>query len=398
MPRPRVHVVVGTRPEAVKLAPLVLAMRAEGSVEPVVIATGQHPEMVDQVLSDFGIEPDVRLVLDRRTGDQAELVAQLCPALDRALVDSSGVVVQGDTTTVLVGGLVAFWRRLPLIHLEAGLRSGDVHSPFPEEANRRILGVVADLHLAPTRRAVNALLAERVDQERVLLVGNTVVDAVLAVAGRTGTEAHLSDVEAAVDAGHRLVLVTAHRRESWGTPLADILTAVAQVLDEHPDCFAVVPAHANPAVRAQVDAALGAHPRAIVTGPLSHPTLCRLLSRATLVMTDSGGIQEEAPSFRVPTLILREITERMEAVESGWAALVGTDTARIAAAAKELLDGTVSLPTTGNPFGDGHAARRSAQAIGWLLGIAPRPSEFEPQTEIAVPTQAGRRTSQLLAG
>src|SRR5690242_3216425 len=170
MPKPRIHVVVGTRPEAVKLAPLVLAMRAEGSVEPVVVATGQHHQMVDQVLGDFGIEPDERLVLDRRSGEQAELVGQLCPALDRALVDSSGVVVQGDTTTVLVGGLVAFWRRLPLIHLEAGLRSGDVQSPFPEEANRRILGVLADLHLAPTRRAVEALLAEKVDPERVLLV------------------------------------------------------------------------------------------------------------------------------------------------------------------------------------------------------------------------------------
>lgn len=377
--RPRVHVVVGTRPEAVKLAPLVLEMRAAGAVEPVVVATGQHPEMVDQILDDFGIVPDVRIKLDRSTGDQAELVSQLCIALDRAFVDSAGVVVQGDTTSVLVGGLVAFWRRLPVIHLEAGLRSGDLHAPFPEEANRRLLGVFADLHLAPTRRAAEALLAERTDRERVVLVGNTVVDAVLAVSGRAAPpdDPRLREVErACAEDGRRMLLVTAHRRESWGRPLDDILAAVAQVLDERPDCIAVLPAHANPAVRRQVEVALGDHPQVVVTDPLPHPTMCRMLARASLVLTDSGGIQEEAPSFRVPVLVLREVTERAEAVETGWAELVGTDQARIVAAAKELLDGVAPLPRTGNPFGDGHAARRSAQAIAWLLGRGVRPTEY----------------------
>src|SRR5690349_6240345 len=250
IPRPRVHVIVGTRPEAVKLAPLVLAMGSDGVVEPVVVTTGQHPEMVDQVLGDFGIVPDIRLEIERSTGEQSELAAQLCPALDRALVDSAAVVVQGDTTSVLIGGLVAFWRQLPLIHLEAGLRSGDLASPFPEEANRRILGVMADLHLAPTRRAVAALLSERVDPDRVVLVGNTVVDAAMAMASRADVEPFVADVEDALAGGCKLLLVTAHRRESWGLPLDDILAAVVQVLDEHPECLVVLPAHANPAVRA----------------------------------------------------------------------------------------------------------------------------------------------------
>lgn len=396
MPMPRMHVVVGTRPEAVKMAPLITAMRAEGLVEPVVVTTGQHPELVRTVLDGFGIAPDVSLDLDRRTGDQAELMGLLCPALDRVLVEgrSAGVVVQGDTTSVLAGGLVALWRRLPVVHLEAGLRSGDLRAPFPEEANRRLVGVFADLHLAPTRRAADALLREGAEPERVLLVGNTVVDAVVHVAARPATplaDPRLADVERACRAREtRLVLVTAHRRESWGRPLDDVLGAVEQVLAEHPDCLAVLPAHGNPAVRRQVEVALGAHPRVVVTDPLPHTVLCRLLAMASIVLTDSGGIQEEAPSFRVPVLVLREVTERGEAVEGGWARLVGTDRARIVAAAKEILDGHATLPATGNPFGDGRAGVRSAQAVAWLLGRSPRPAEFVP--DAPPPDAAGAGT------
>jgi UDP-N-acetylglucosamine 2-epimerase (non-hydrolysing) len=380
---PAVHVVVGTRPEAVKMAPLAAALRASGRVRPVMVATGQHTTMVTQALDAFGQRPDVTLELDRRSGSQVELVAELAPALDRVLADddSAAVIVQGDTTSVLVGGLVAFWRRVPLVHLEAGLRSGDLTAPFPEEANRRLIGVVADLHLAPTRRAADALLREHVDPERVLLVGNTVVDAVRAVAASAPAldEPDLVRVDEQLTAGHtRLMLVTAHRRESWGEPLNRILDAVEQVVDEHPDLHAVLPAHANPAVRAQVDRALYGHPQVTITGPLPYTALCRLLSRATIVLSDSGGIQEEAPSFRVPVLVLRELTERMEAVDGGWAQLVGTDTARIVAAAKEVLDGTFRLPTGENPFGDGAASRRSAQAVEWLLGLGSRPADFEP--------------------
>lgn len=378
---PCVHIVVGTRPEAVKMAPLVAALRSFGLVRPVVVSTGQHPAMVAQALEAFGLRPDVSLGLDRRTGEQVELVSELAPALDRVLASdcSSAVVVQGDTTSALVGGLVAFWRKVPLVHLEAGLRSGDLAAPFPEEANRRLIGVVADLHLAPTRHAADALLREHVPAESVLLVGNTIVDAVLAIAADDTPfdDPRLSEVDELVAAGVAdLMLVTAHRRESWGEPLDRVLAAVVQILDERPSMRCVLPAHANPAVRAQVDRALARHRHVVVTDPLPYASLCRLLARSAIVLSDSGGIQEEAPSFRVPVLVLRDVTERMEAVEGGWAQLVGTDPARIVAAAKDVLDGTYALPPGGNPFGDGTAAQRCAQAVAWMLRLGPKPAEF----------------------
>ncbi|MFP5021582.1 non-hydrolyzing UDP-N-acetylglucosamine 2-epimerase [Pseudonocardia phyllosphaerae] len=377
-----VHLVVGTRPEAVKLAPLALEMRAASLVDPVLVATGQHPAMVRDTLADFGLVPDVTLTLDRRSGEQAELVARLVPELDAVVAGgSSAVVVQGDTTSALVGGLVAMWRHVPVVHLEAGLRSGDLAAPFPEEANRRMLGVFADLHLAPTATAEAALRAEGVDGPRLLRVGNTVVDAAAAIAahavGTPPTTPELAAVDAEVAAGRRrLLLVTAHRRESWGAPLNRVLRAVREIVEAHPDVVCVLPAHANPAVRAQVDAALAGEPRIVVTDPLPYRDLCRMLSRATLVLSDSGGIQEEAPTFRVPVLVLRDVTERTEAVEAGWARLVGTDDGAIVAAAKELLAEDRSLPTAPNPFGDGRAAARSAQAVAWLLGRAERPESF----------------------
>lgn len=382
MPATPVHLVVGTRPEAIKMAPLAAALRG-GPLEPVLIATGQHPTMVAQSLDAFGQAPDVVIRLDRRSGDQPELVARLAEPLDAALARRPGaaVVVQGDTTSALLGGLVGFWRQVPVVHLEAGLRSGDLAAPFPEEANRRMLGGFAALHLAPTHRACRALVAEGAAPDRVVLVGNTVVDAVLQVAAaRTPITVHdAADAErAAADGQARLVLVTAHRRESWGAPLDRVLDAVRQIVDGHPDVACVLPAHANPEVRAQVDRAVGGHPRIVVTDPLPYPDLCRLLASSTLVLSDSGGIQEEAPSFGVPVLVLREVTERMEAVEGGWAELTGTDTARIVASAKEVLAGLRPVPAGGNPFGDGRAAERSAQAIAWLVGLGPRPAEFAP--------------------
>ena len=363
------------------MAPLAAAMREGGLIEPVIVATGQHPDMVGQSLAAFGRSADITLSIERRTGEQAELVSQLCSSLDAAIGGdrSAGVVVQGDTASALAGGLVAFWRRTPLVHLEAGLRSGDLRAPFPEEANRRMIGVVADLHLAPTRRAADALIREHVDPERVHVVGNTVVDAVLAMAAADlpFEERRLVEVERLAMTGEaRLAIVTAHRRESWGSPLASVLSAVLQIVEEHLDLRCVLPAHPNPAVRSMVERALGRHDRITITGPLAYPDMCRLLARSCLVISDSGGIQEEAPSFRVPVLVLRDVTERTEAVDGGWAELVGTDSARIVAAAKEVLSGDRTMPDTGNPFGDGRAAQRGAQAIAWLLGLASRPPEF----------------------
>ena len=276
------------------------------------------------------------------------------------------------------------WRHVPVVHLEAGLRSGDLEAPFPEEANRRMLTVFADLHLAPTPRAMDALEADGVDRDRAVLVGNTAVDAALTVAERArrrldGAAQELVELCERADRGAvRLMLVTAHRRESWGAPLDRILIAVRQILDANPDVHAVVPAHPNPTVRDHVTKALRDEGRALVMAPLPYTQLCAVLARAQLVLSDSGGIQEEAPSFRVPVLVLRDVTERMEAVDGGWAELVGTDTARIVASAKRILGGGGGMPTTGNPFGDGRSAERSAQAIAWLLDQSPRPTEFQP--------------------
>lgn len=398
MSRPRVHLVIGTRPEAIKLAPLADALRSAGLVDPVLVATGQHPTMVAQALRAFDQKPDLVVHLERRSGTQAELAGALAPMLDQVVRDegSAGVVVQGDTTSALVGGLVAFWRQLPLVHLEAGLRSHDLGAPFPEEANRRMIGIIAGLHLAPTERAVKALRAERTPREKIALIGNTVVDAVLGVAARA--EQHEDPRLAAIDADcaagrARLLLVTAHRRESWGHGLDSVLAAVDRIVAEHPDLRCVAPAHPNPAVRAQVDRALAERPRIVVTDPLPYPALCRLLAGASLVLSDSGGIQEEAPSFRVPVLVLRTVTERVEAIESGWATLVGTDTERIIRHAADVLGGRWSQPTVGNPFGDGRAAERGAQAIAWLLRRAERPPEFVPTPFRSPPAERTFRRS-----
>ena len=337
------------------MAPLAAALRATGRVDPVVVATGQHTTMVTQALAAFDQRPDVTLELDRRTGEQVELVAELAPALDRILAadGSAGVVVQGDTTSALVGGLVAFWRRIPLVHLEAGLRSGDLTSPFPEEANRRLIGVVADLHLAPTQRAVDALLREHVDQRRVLLVGNTVVDAVLAAADAStrvhrpaaGPHRQPGRRRGSADAGDRAPPGVLGRRAGPGAGRgrADRRRAPRPAVRA---ARAREPGRARPGRPGAGHAPAGhGHRPAALRGRCAGCCPAR-----RIVLSDSGGIQEEAPSFRVPVLVLRDVTERMEAVDGGWAQLVGTDTARIVAAAKGVLDGSCLLPLGQQPL------------------------------------------------
>jgi UDP-N-acetylglucosamine 2-epimerase (non-hydrolysing) len=378
---PEVHLIAGTRPEAIKLAPVAAAMRAAGRLTPVLVASGQHPTMVAQALAAFDLTPDVRLPLDRVTGSQSELLTEMIRELDALFAERkpAAVVVQGDTTTTLAGALAAFWRRIPVVHLEAGLRSGDLDSPFPEEANRRMVGQVAALHLAPTALAATNLLNENIVASQVLISGNTVVDAALHVAGRElpFTDARLAAAVSAAELGKcRLVLVTAHRRESWGEPLDRILAAVRRLVAAYPDIRVVLPSHPNPAVRAQVEAGLADTPRVTVTDPLPYPELARLLSHAYLALTDSGGIQEEAPSFGVPALVLREVTERVESLHAGCAMLVGTDEDRIVAEAALLLDDRArrdAMTAGGNPYGDGRAASRTEQAVAALLGLTTRP-------------------------
>jgi UDP-N-acetylglucosamine 2-epimerase (non-hydrolysing) len=374
---PEVHLLAGTRPEAIKLAPVAARMRLAGRVRPVLVATGQHPTMVAEALAALGEHADVSLELDRGTGSQSELLAELVRKLDAHFAQwaPAAVVVQGDTTTTLAGAMAAFWRKVPVVHLEAGLRSGDLAGPFPEEGNRRMVAQIAALHLAPTTRAADNLLAEGMPAASVIITGNTVVDAALAVALRPVefTDPQVAAVEqAAAEGTIRLALVTVHRRESWGEPLERVLSAVRKLLVEYPDLWVVLPAHPNPAVRAQVEAALAGVQRAIVTDPLPYAALARILSRATIVLTDSGGIQEEAPSFGVPALVLRDVTERVESVEAGCAKLVGTEEAAILAHAMRLLDDPIahaSMVVQTNPYGDGFAAHRTEQAVAALLGL-----------------------------
>ena len=296
MSLPEVHLIGGTRPEAVKLAPVALAMRAAGLIAPVLVASGQHPAMVSQALAAFDLTPGVTLRVERGTGSQAELLTELIRQLDALWAERTpaAVLVQGDTTTSLAGALAAFWRRIPVVHLEAGLRSGDLDSPFPEEANRRLVAQVAALHLTPTPLAAMNLLDENINTADVLITGNTVVDATLAVARRRLPFENPQVAAARANAdGRRLVVVTAHRRESWGAPLDRILAAVRRLVERYADIDVILPSHPNPAVRAQVEAGLGGIERVTVTDPLPYPDLSRLLSEAYLVLTDSGGIQEE---------------------------------------------------------------------------------------------------------
>lgn len=379
-----VHLVAGTRPEAIKLAPLMPALRAQG-MTPVFVASGQHPTMVHQALHAFGLEPDVTLSVDRGSGGQAELSAALTMQLEKywGRGNPDAVVVQGDTTTVLAAALAAFWGKLPIAHVEAGLRSHDLAAPFPEEGNRRLVGQISRLHLAPTAGARANLEREGVRASDIVVTGNTVVDAVRRIAARGGrvADAGVADAVARARAGHsRLVLVTAHRRESWGEPLDRVLNAVLLVLDKYSDVEVVLPAHPNPAVARQVRTVLDEHPRVLVTEPLAYPVLVSTLTAATLVLSDSGGIQEEAPSFGVPVIVLREVTERMEAVDAGCAVLVGTDRDAVLDHACRLLDDPAeraAMVANGNPFGDGRAAERCAAAISWMLGRTDRaPVEF----------------------
>jgi len=365
----------GTRPEAVKLAPLALALDEHPALRPVLVHSGQHAGMVEQALAPFGLGVDAWLdVPPRITGGQAELAAGLLPALDDVLRRHSpgALVVQGDTTTTLAGALAAFWLGIPVVHLEAGLRTHDLAAPFPEEGARQMVTRLAALHLAPTVGAAAALRTEGVARQRIVVTGNTVVDAVLAIAARDlparDTALALLEMEIA-EAGERLVLVTSHRRESWGEPLSRTLAAVELIVAEHPDVQVLFPAHPNPLVRGQVMAALGGLPRVTVTDPLEYPDLVRALRLASVVLTDSGGIQEEAPTFGTPVLVLRDVTERMEVIDAGCAWLVGTDTARIADTTARLLSGDLLPARVGNPYGTGNAAALSVSAIEDLLGV-----------------------------
>ena len=354
--------VVGTRPEAIKMAPVVLELRRRPWARVRVLATAQHREMLDQVLELFAIAPDRDLDLMRPNQSLADLSARLLGALDGALEVEKpwAVLAQGDTTTVLATALACFYRRLPFGHVEAGLRTGDLDSPFPEEMNRSVAGRLARVHFAPTESARANLLREGIAPSAVHVTGNTVIDALLQVAAREAPP------PLGVPAGSRLILVTAHRRENFGAPLQEICRALLTLVEGNADVHVLYPVHLNPNVNDVVRRALGGHPRITLCAPLDYLPFVAAMKRSFLILSDSGGVQEEAPALGKPVLVLRAETERPEAVAEGVVKLVGTAHDTIVAEAQRLLDdeGAYRAMARGvSPYGDGHAAARIADVL-----------------------------------
>ncbi len=377
---------VGTRPEAIKMAPVLAALRKSESVETRLALTGQHSDLLDQALEAFRLEPDYDLGI-MRAGQTLYDVAQGCLEGLKEVVQSYEpdiVLVQGDTATVFFASLVGFFEKVRVGHVEAGLRSGNKWAPFPEEVFRRLTDVITDLHFAPTPRAAETLLAEGVRPDQVYVTGNTVVDALL---DATSTDREPTDPSLAAilaDPERRLILLTAHRRESFGQPLRDVFAAVRRIVDGHPDVELLYPVHPNPNVIGTANDMLGDHARIHLVEPLSYLDLVTGLRHASLILTDSGGIQEEAPTFGAPVLVLREVTERPEGVEAGVARLVGTDEERIVEEAHALLTGGGGGAGDGdaggtfNPYGDGRAGERIADIlISTLTGAARSTSDWE---------------------
>ncbi|MEO8449540.1 MAG: UDP-N-acetylglucosamine 2-epimerase (non-hydrolyzing) [Gemmatimonadota bacterium] len=370
--RYNVAIVLGTRPEAIKMAPVIRELERRSDVfRPFVIATSQHREMLAQALAAFSIKPDVDLGLTHVNKTLAEFTARALLALTDAFtrIKPRLLMVQGDTSTVVAAALAAFYSGISIAHVEAGLRSGDNRRPFPEEANRRIASCVTDLHFAPTDRARRNLIDEQIPARDIYVTGNTIVDA-LRMMRHDGVFAD-PKLNAIPWAFHRTVLVTAHRREILSTGLRSVCDALRQLLFRYPDLLVVFPVHLNPRVREVVFGELQEIDRVVLLDPISYPDLIEVMRRSTLIMTDSGGIQEEGPSLKKPVLILRDVTERPEVVDSGFGRLVGTDPVAILRAASELLTDDIAyrrMISGANPFGDGHAAELIVDAIEKRLG------------------------------
>jgi UDP-N-acetylglucosamine 2-epimerase (non-hydrolysing) len=358
----RILTVVGTRPEAVKMAPVIHALRARPWAEVRVLATAQHRQMLDQIHAFFGIAPDLDLDLMRPDQTLADLTSRMVAALDPVIAAQKPdlVMAQGDTTTVMVAALCCFYRHVPFGHVEAGLRTGDLRHPFPEEMNRLLVTRLASLHFAPTARARHNLLREGVPEAAVHVTGNTVIDALLWTADR------VDPAPFRPAAGKRLILVTAHRRENFGEPFAAVCGALRELADRS-DVEILYPVHPNPNVRDVAQRLLGSLPNVRLVAPLDYPDMVAAMRACDLILTDSGGVQEEAPSLGKPVLVLRRTTERPEGVEAGAAQLVGTDHGRIVAVASRLLDDAdayAAMASVQNPYGDGRAAERIADLVG----------------------------------
>jgi UDP-N-acetylglucosamine 2-epimerase (non-hydrolysing) len=371
MSRRKVVTIIGTRPEAIKMAPVIRELARHGDAfEHVLVTTAQHREMLDQVLGAFDIKPDVDLSLMQQNQSLAAFASRSLVSLSELLseLNPDAILVQGDTTTVMSAALAAFYQGVQVGHVEAGLRSFDRRNPFPEEINRRIAGCLSSLHFAPTERARQNLLREGVPDETVFVTGNTVVDALKSIRLE---ERFDDETLARLDyTGRRILLVTAHRRENHGARLRSICRALKTLVASFDDVEVVYPVHLNPNVSGAVHEELDGVARVHLVKPVSYTDLLRLMSRCYLILTDSGGIQEEAPSFHKPVLVLRELTERPEVIEAGAGKITGTESSRIVEVAGELLTDAreyAKMSSVENPFGDGHAAERIVRILAERL-------------------------------
>ena len=377
----RVMTIFGTRPEAIKMAPLVLELQKRADIQSICCVTAQHREMLDAVLEIFRIRPDYDLnIMEPR--QTLSTITTKCLLGMEGVLEQAGpdlVLVHGDTSTTFAGALAAFYRQIPVGHVEAGLRTWDKYSPFPEEMNRKLVGDIADLHFCPTPANRENLAREGIT-DGVFVTGNTVIDA-LKTTVRPDYQFATQALNSLDYAGKRIILVTCHRRENYGQPMTNIMTALRRLADAFPDVELVYPVHLSPVVREAAGKYLSGHPRIHLIDPLSADEMHNLMARAYLVMTDSGGLQEEAPALGRPVLVLRRETERPEAVQAGTVKLAGTEEEEIFSLAAELLSDERAYHAMAhavNPYGDGQACRRIADAIEWKFGLrAERPGEFQ---------------------
>lgn len=382
----KIMTIYGTRPEAIKVAPIIKAIEDDPFLDNIVVSTGQHREMLDQVNDAFGIEPhhDLSIMSARQTLNG--IVAKVIDGVDGVIVNDEpdAVLVQGDTSTVMGAAIAAFNRQIPVIHLEAGLRSGDISSPFPEEANRMLTSRISALHLAPTSTSKDNLVREAIREQDIVITGNSVIDALMFATENLEVrfrDERLERLHRSIVAGvgGRMLLVTAHRRENLGSAMIDIGAAVSELAHNYPDVTVVFPIHRNPAVRSVIKPALEGLDNILLIEPLAYAEFTRALSLADIVLTDSGGVQEEAPSLGKPVLVMRANTERPEAVVAGTVKLIGTLRQRIVDEVSLLLDSSdayKSMANAVNPYGDGRAAERAVQAIAWKFGNGSRPADF----------------------
>ncbi|HHI68911.1 MAG TPA: UDP-N-acetylglucosamine 2-epimerase (non-hydrolyzing) [Planctomycetes bacterium] len=372
MNKKRVIVTVGTRPEVIKMAPLVMELRKARDFQVTLVSTSQHREMLDQALAVFRLEPDFDLDIMRPNQSLADSTARALRGMGRVLQENHPdlLLVQGDTNTVLAGALAAHYHKIPVGHVEAGLRTDDPYLPFPEEMNRRLTSQLTRLHFAPTRRAADNLLREGIPEDRVFVTGNTVIDA-LYWTEREYPDALPRVAREVLERGNRYLLVTAHRRESLDGDLLEMAKALGEIVSSHPEIEIIYPVHLNPKVQSVMKEVLGGRERAHLIPPVSYPEIVQLMRNCYFILTDSGGIQEEAPAFGKPVLVMREVTERPEAVEAGVARLAGVTKEGILRAASELLEDPGEYRRRAhkaNPFGDGKACQRIAGEVTRFLG------------------------------